>query len=60
MNDKIQIGDIVLVPARVVMVYSGGDAHLQIDALSISGKPKTTGLYMSVDKLTKRKENSNG
>ena len=56
MADEIIMGDVVLVPARVLMVYQGGDAHLQIDALSCSGKPKTIGLYIQTSKLTKGKE----
>lgn len=56
MNDDIVAGDIVLVPARVLMVYQGGDAHLQIDSVSAFGKTKTTGLYIPVSKLVKKKE----
>lgn len=55
MNDDIVTGDIVLVPARVLMVYQGGDAHLQIDSVSAFGKTKTTGLYIPVSKLVKKK-----
>ena len=54
MNDDIVAGDIVLVPARVLMVYQGGDAHLQIDSVSAFGKTKTTGLYRPVSKLVKK------
>lgn len=59
MSDEIIIGDIVLVPARVLMVYQMGDAHLQIEALSYSGKPKTVGFHIQADKLTKVKNQNN-
>jgi hypothetical protein len=40
-------------------VYQMGDAHLQIEALSYSGKPKTVGFHIQADKLTKVKNQNN-
>lgn len=55
-ENVVKPGDTVLVPAKVLMVCHGGVAHLQIDSVSAFGRLKTTGLYMSVSKLAKGKE----